>query len=171
MAWFSKPPFLILGIPFVSYFKKHPNMKHLLILLCLVFGTQLQAQDEYSKDWITDFNQAKKISAKKDMPILMYFTGSDWCKPCKQLKVDYFDTEEFKDVNKKMVLLLVDRPYRLDIISEEQMTKNKAIIKKYNKQKSFPLMLLLDKNGKVKDEISGYSGDPRYYRAFVNKHS
>lgn len=146
-------------------------MKNLLLILCFAFVAQSYAQSGHSNDWLTDLDKAKKISAKKDMPILMYFTGSDWCKPCIQLKEDYLDTKEFEDVKDKMVLVLVDRPYRLDIISAEQMEKNKAIIKKYNKQKSFPLMLVLDKNGKVKDQISGYSGDPRYYAQFVKRHS
>ncbi|WP_272973692.1 thioredoxin family protein [Croceibacter atlanticus] len=144
-------------------------MKSIFLLVFMLSSALIQAQQD--DVWITDYNEAQKIAKEKKLPLFMYFTGSDWCKPCIKLKEDYFETAEFLNKTNDFVLLMVDRPYRLDIISEAQMEKNKALIKKYNKENTFPLMLLLDHKGKVLKDISGYSGDPRYYRAFINENS
>jgi thiol-disulfide isomerase/thioredoxin len=32
---------------------------------------------------------------KETKSILVYFTGSDWCKPCIALKKDFFETSAF----------------------------------------------------------------------------
>ncbi|MEJ6792945.1 MAG: thioredoxin family protein [Lacinutrix sp.] len=81
-------------------------------------------------NWLTDFDDAKKASSTLGKPILIYFTGSDWCPPCKMLKTDFFNSEAFELKSKNFVLLMVDMPRRLDIITEEQRNKNKKVIKK-----------------------------------------
>ena len=53
----------------------------------------IQAQQD--DVWLTDYNEAQKIAKEKKLPLFMYFTGSDWCKPCIKLKEDYFETSEF----------------------------------------------------------------------------
>jgi len=63
-------------------------MKNLLVLILLCVSVQSFSQDdEYSNiNWLTDLEEAKKESATSNKPILIYFTGSDWCPPCKMLK-------------------------------------------------------------------------------------
>ena len=46
------------------------------------------------------------------------------------LKTDFFNSEAFELKSKNFVLLMVDMPRRLDIITEEQRNKNKKVIKK-----------------------------------------
>ena len=101
----------------------------------------------------------------------MYFTGSDWCAPCKMLKKDFWENEEFLAQANDFVLLEVDIPFRMDIVSEEQLQANKKLQAKYNKEKSFPTLLALNSNGKVLDKISAYSQlrDPSSYFSFVEK--
>jgi thiol-disulfide isomerase/thioredoxin len=65
-------------------------MKKLLFLAVLFIGFSAFAQEEVQLNWLTDFKKAKKISQKEKKPILIYFTGSDWCPPCKMLKEDFF---------------------------------------------------------------------------------
>lgn len=137
-----------------------------VLLFTCVMGVQAQ-----QANWLTDFDTAKKEARKSNKPILMYFTGSDWCGPCKMLKKDFWEHPEFIAQSDDFVLLEVDVPFRLDILSEEQMKKNKALQKKYNQEKSFPTLLAMDANGKVKDRISAYSmlRDPSGYFAFIKK--
>ena len=52
---------------------------------------------------------------------------------------------------------MVDLPFRDDIISQEQRQKNKVLIKKYNPEESFPLIVALNKKGKEFNRISAYS--------------
>jgi len=129
-------------------------MKKLIFALILSFSFIGFAQD---LKWETDFNTAKTIAAEQNKPILMYFTGSDWCSPCKQLKADFFQSEKFKSKANQVVLLMVDVPFRQDIVTPEQLKKNKALVKKYNKEESFPLLLALNSNGKEFNRISAYS--------------
>jgi len=143
-------------------------MKRLSILLLLLVGIATQAQEA---TWYTDLDKAKKVAKKSDKPILMYFTGSDWCGPCKTLKVDFWESEQFLVQADDFVLLEIDIPFRDDIITPEHKEKNKKLQSKYNKEKTFPTLLVLDASGRQKDEVSGYSmlRDTAPYYAFLDR--
>ena len=129
-------------------------MKKLIFSILLLFSITGFSQD---LNWETDFSVAKQRASYENKPILMYFTGSDWCSPCKQLKVDFFDSQKFIDKANSFILLKVDLPFRQDIISDEQRKKNKALSKKYNHSDSFPNIVGLNSRGKVVNNISAYS--------------
>lgn len=139
-----------------------------LILTILVFISFFG----FSQDlhWETDLNIAKEIAAQQNKPIIMYFTGSDWCSPCKQLKADFFHSEEFMDRANSLVLLMIDLPFRQDIITDEQRKKNKGVNKKYNPSDSFPYLVGLNSKGKILNDISAYSSlrDTSLHFDFLN---
>lgn len=143
-------------------------MKRILFVLFLLIALGAQGQEA---TWLTDFEKAKTQARKTNKPILMYFTGSDWCGPCKMLKKDFWENPDFLAKADDFVLLEVDVPFKLDVISEAQMKKNKALQNKYNQEKSFPTLLALDASGNVKDRISAYSmlRDTSGYFAFIEK--
>lgn len=143
-------------------------MKRLLFILFIAIVSVSNAQEA---DWLTDFDKAKKVAKKTNKPILMYFTGSDWCGPCKLLKKDFWQNPKFIEQSEDFVLLEIDIPFREDIISPEQFKKNKELQKKYNSEGAFPTLLALDANGKVKERISAYSmlRDTSGYFAFLDK--
>lgn len=144
-------------------------MKKIIFTLILCISFIGFSQD--SLHWETDFDTAKKLAAQQKKPILMYFTGSDWCAPCKHLKIDFFNSEKFKSQANNMVLLMVDLPFREDIITPEQRKKNKILIKKYNPEESFPLLIALNKKGKELNRISAYSSlrDTTLHFKFLDK--
>ena len=145
-------------------------MRYLLIaLIFTVFP--LQAQEQETLPWLTNLEKAKKIAKKESKPILLYFTGSDWCAPCKMLKEDFFNHQDFKTLSKELVLVMIDYPRRVDIISEEQLVYNKEIIAALNPEKTFPKLLALNHRGKEIDKISGYSSlrDTTHHFTFLNK--
>jgi thioredoxin-related protein len=112
-------------------------------------------------NWITNLAEAKTIAKRDKKLILLYFTGSDWCTPCVALKKDFFETDEFAKYEDKFVMVYIDRPRRIDIITPEQLAYNKKIIAKY-KTTSFPRMMILDSGGNKKGELSGYSSFNTY---------
>ncbi len=130
--------------------------------------SSLQAQEAH---WFTDFEAAKEEAKSSNKTILMYFTGSDWCAPCKMLKKDFWENPEFLKQANDFVLLEVDIPFRVDIVSEDQLKANKSLQAKYNKDKSFPTLVALTNKGKAIAEISAYSQlrDPSNYFAFLDK--
>lgn len=119
--------------------------------------------------WHTDYQKALKIAKRSKKPLLVYFTGSDWCAPCKSLSEDFFTTAEFEKASIDYVLVYLDIPYREDIIPEDEKKANKATQKELKVSK-FPTVLALDHNGKERNRVETYSyRDPRYYWEFMNK--
>jgi len=143
-------------------------MKRLLFLFSFSIALSMSAQDAH---WFTDFDEAKTVSKTSGKPILMYFTGSDWCGPCKLLKKDFWQNAEFLNQADDFVLLEVDIPFREDILTPEQFEKNKKLQDKYNKDKSFPKVLALNSSGRVFERISAYSmlRDTSMYFTFLDK--
>ena len=86
------------------------------LILALVFFISFVGFSQ-ELNWQTDYDTAKQIAQQENKSILMYFTGSDWCAPCKQLKEDFFHSERFINESEKLVLLMVDLPFRQDILS------------------------------------------------------
>jgi len=146
-------------------------MKHLFFVLVFFISTSYAQQDFPELKWKTNLEKAQKQAKKKDKPILVYFTGSDWCSPCKQLKEDFFGTSRFNELSEKFILIEIDSPFRVDIISEKQMAYNKKVIAKYNEEKTFPKIITLNHKGKVLGKISGYSylRDTKNHFDFIEK--
>ena len=133
-------------------------MKNLVILLTFLTTFFVYSQDESSNlNWLLDLNEALEVSKNEQKPLLVYFTGSDWCPPCKMLKKDFFNTSEFEERANKMVLLMVDIPRRVDIITKEQKEKNIKLVRKYNKDGGYPNLVALNSNGDVIGELGGYT--------------
>lgn len=148
-------------------------MKKALILFLLPLFLSAQANLDAVKDnkWLTDYDKAIKIAKKEKKNVLVYFTGSDWCPPCKMLKKDLFESDEFAQVSKSYVLLYVDIPKNIDLISANQMKHNKDLLGKFNKRGVFPLLKIVSPQGKELDEYSGYSmnGEVNYHLKMLNK--
>ena len=137
----------------------------------LLVLTVSEKEETYSVDWQTDYKSVLKQAKKDKKNVLVYFTGSDWCPPCKMLKRDLFDTSDFKELSSEYVLLYVDIPRNKDLISPDQYAKNKALLSKYNKKGVFPLLAVLSPNGVLLDDYSGYSmnGKIKYHLDFLKK--
>ena len=133
-------------------------MRKLVLLLTFLTTGFVYSQDEISNlNWLLDYNEAIEVSKNEQKPLLVYFTGSDWCSPCKMLKKDFFNTSDFEERANKMVLLMVDIPRRVDIITKEQKEKNIKLVRKYNKNGGYPNLVALNSNGKVIGELGGYT--------------
>jgi thioredoxin-related protein len=123
-------------------------MKRIVVSLLIVF---LSVNGLFSQNWLTDLDDAKGISKEKELPILLVFSGSDWCGPCIKLDRNIWQTNEFIDYSKDhFVLVRADFPRRRNNqLSAEQMKKNEALAEKYNTRGFFPLVVLLDSDGIV----------------------
>jgi len=107
--------------------------------------------------WLTDLDAAKAQGVKENKPVLVDFTGSDWCPPCKALHKDVFETVEFAEFASKYVLVELDYP-RTKPQSFELKAKNREWQQKYAVN-SFPTVLLIDaKSGDVFGKSVGFGG-------------
>ncbi len=114
-------------------------------LIILIFSAQT-----FSQEWITNFEKTTQLANQQNKNILLVFSGSDWCAPCMKLEKNIWLSNEFKEYSQKLILHKADFPKRAkNKISKEQQKANNILAEKYNKQGLFPIVLVLDKNGKV----------------------
>lgn len=105
--------------------------------------------------WYTDWDKASAASKKSGKPILVDFTGSDWCHWCIKLKEEVFDTSAFQTWAKENVVLLeIDFP-RGTPQSKDIKAKNTALAKKYQVQ-GFPTVIFANADG---DTLGRYGYD------------
>jgi thiol-disulfide isomerase/thioredoxin len=89
--------------------------------------------------------------------VLVDFTGSDWCPPCKSLHKVVFESPEFAAAASRYVLVELDFP-RTKPQPPELKAKNREWQQKYAVN-SFPTILLLDaKSGDVFGRVGGFGG-------------
>ena len=108
--------------------------------------------------WLTDFEQAKAEARKQKRPILILFTGSDWCGWCKKLKAEVLDTAEFKKfAAESLILLYLDFPLSSSF-PPAQKKRNEELRKQLLRNKGgYPMTLILDQMGEEIWRLSGYS--------------
>ena len=110
--------------------------------------------------WVVDFEKAKAQAAKEGKSILMEFTGSDWCPPCKALHKNVLVKDVFKtEMPKSFVLLKLDSPRDKSKQTPEEIEQYKTLSAKYG-IKGVPTIFLADAKGRPYYETVGYSGDP-----------
>lgn len=111
-------------------------------------------------NWQPDFTTAQTISRRENKPLLLNFSGSDWCIPCIRLRKDVFDSKEFQEMaDKKLVLYNADFPRSSKNLPPKQIrVDNDALAAKYNPEGKFPFTVLLDTAGHV---IKSWDGFPK----------
>ena len=131
-------------------------MKSFLRLTCLLLLCSGLASAE---SWLTSWDQAAAASKKSGKPILMDFTGSDWCIWCQKLKQEVFSTPEFEACAAKNVVLL-ELDYPQSTPQPEAVKKqNAGLAKKYNIE-GYPTVLFVDAAGKVLGQSGYEKGGP-----------
>lgn len=139
------------------------NSKHawpVLLALCVAFivaggvTSCSSPQGGPGEGWTEDFDAASKRAKDTGRPLLLNFTGSDWCPPCKRLHREVFDTDEFRAyAMEDLVPVTIDFPRRRQLPAEIK-NRNFKLQNKY-KISGYPTIIILDASGK---EL----GRPRY---------
>jgi thioredoxin-related protein len=150
------------------------RFKLVLIFCSLIVFSSVYAQSEskiatVNVNWETNYTKAVKIAKKTKKPILIFFTGSDWCGPCKMLTADFFETSKFKTIaSKNLVLYEANFPRNHDLVTNNQKSNNNKLKLKYQVN-SFPTVIIINSNGKVIGKRHSYNlmRDPSYYFKFI----
>lgn len=123
-----------------------------------------------AQDWQTDFEAAKKIATEQDKNIIIVFSGSDWCAPCIKLDKNIWQSEVFKkEAAEEWVLVKANFPRKkANELSKEQTEHNRKLAEKYNIEGSFPLVVILDKNGKVLGKMGFKNVSPEEYIKMIH---
>ena len=106
--------------------------------------------------WLTNIEKAKELAKKEGKTVLVEFTGSDWCPPCKALKKNVFDSKEFKAYAKKnLVLVELDFPSDKSKVTKDQAEYNREQAKAFA-VRGYPTIILMDADGKELTKKVGY---------------
>ena len=147
-------------------------MKKIIVALLLFAGSFAAEAQELV--WETNVTKAMAISTETKKPLLLFFTGSDWCGWCIRLQKEVLRTPEFAAWAKENVILV-----ELDYPRKAPQTED---IKKQNNElqmafgiQGFPTIILANattKEGKVNFEgigSTGYvAGGPSAWLAVAN---
>lgn len=141
------------------------KIKFLVTLLLLSFSTVI-----YAQTWETNFDEAKSKAAQEGKDVVLVFSGSDWCIPCMKLEREIWESDDFKSYSKEhFILLRADFPKKkADALPKEQQEKNDKLAEMYNKQGLFPLVLVLNKQGKVLGTTGYKKVSPKEYIALLS---
>lgn len=105
--------------------------------------------------WTTSAPAALAQAKKDHKLVLLDFTGSDWCPPCKRLEAEILSQPRFLDYAKtNLVLVQVDFPAQKKQ-SAALREANNELQEKYNVQ-GYPTLLLLKPDGTVIWNHVGY---------------
>ncbi len=108
-------------------------------------------------EWLTDLPAAKTKAKAENKLVLMDFTGSDWCPPCKKLKKDVFSSAEFAAfAQASLVLVELDFPQSKQ--QPEALKKANAALSERYKIEGYPTVIILDGDGKELKREVGYDG-------------
>ena len=124
------------------------------IVLTTLFALSLSLTA--GEGWLTNIEKAKELAKKEGKTVLVEFTGSDWCPPCKALKKNVFDSKEFKAYAKKnLVLVELDFPRDKSKVTKDQAEYNREQAKAFA-VRGYPTIILMDANGKELTKKVGY---------------
>jgi len=132
----------------------------IISLFCLLYNLNAQVSSSHvgtdiDINWQPNLQMAIEKSTKENKPILLYFTGSDWCGPCINLDKNVFHTEKFKKFSdENMVLYMADFPRNRDLVTEENKKINEELRVRYD-QSSFPTILIINAKGEVLGRKNG----------------
>jgi len=144
-------------------------MKIVRSLVCLLaLMLPVLAASAADAPWLTDYNLAVQTAKTQKRPVLMDFTGSDWCPYCIQMDKEVLSQPQFLEyASKNLVLLLVDFPQTKQLPQKVQ-DQNNMLQQRYAVE-GMPTFLLIDPSGKVLQQYIGYlPGGPAAFIAMLH---
>lgn len=134
-------------------------MKKVFLTLLLIVGSYAVEAQELV--WHNNMDKAMEISKKSKKPLMLFFTGSDWCGWCIRLQKEVFKTAEFTTWAKDNVVLVeLDFPRNTSKLTAEIQNQNSQLQQVFQVQ-GYPTVWLVNankKDGKTNFEKLGNTG-------------
>jgi thiamine biosynthesis lipoprotein len=120
-------------------------VKWLFYILLTIFVFPVAGTAQVLQDASVAFTQARRTQ----QPVLLIFSGSDWCQPCIRLQHTILsDTGFLHFARKSLVLLEADFPQRKKL-PDSVVTQNENLAEQYNPDGAFPNLVLLKPDGSL----------------------
>jgi protein disulfide-isomerase len=112
--------------------------------------------------WFENIEQARVKAKETGKPMLLDFSGSDWCVWCKRLDKEVFSKSVFQAYAKdNLVLVNLDFP-QFTSQSDDLKKQNQQLAQTY-KIRGFPTVILLSSDGKEIGRTGYQPGGPEKY--------
>jgi thiol-disulfide isomerase/thioredoxin len=131
-------------------------------------GEAAGAASATAAEWSSDYDAAIARAGREKKAVLAFFTGSDWCPPCKKLTAEVFSTPEFASwAARHAVLVEFDFPrgYQLEPTLK---ARNDSFARVLNVTK-FPTVVFMDAAGQELGRLGYVAGGPEAWLAEAEK--
>ena len=110
-------------------------MKSLMLTLLLSVSTLIAwSQTATTLSWYTDVSLASQAAATENKPMLLFFTGSDWCGWCHRLQREVFNTPAFTTwASSDVILVELDFP-RNKVLPQNIKEQNQMLQQQFGVQ-------------------------------------
>jgi len=142
----------------------------LFLTLCILTLTmQVMADGRSGRiKWLTNFDEGTQLASKTSKPLILFFTGSDWCTWCIKLEDEVLSTPEFADaVADKFIFVKLDFPLNRQL-PQDVSSKNKRLQKLFGVN-GFPTLVLLDPQQNQIGTAGYRPGGGKQYASFLLK--
>ena len=94
--------------------------------------------------WTQDYDAAVALAKTNNLPLMLNFTGSDWCGWCKLMDRQVFSKEEWeKWAKENIVLAFIDFPQKKSLVPKKYVSRNNDLAKKYG-VRGYPTYIVVD---------------------------
>jgi protein disulfide-isomerase len=102
----------------------------------------MESQQTPSKiQWYTNYTQALQAAKQGNKPVLLFFTGSDWCGWCKKMVQEVFSSPDFvQSVGNDFVFVEIDFPMNKQLPPEVAQQNNQ--LKQENGVTGYPTVII-----------------------------
>ena len=111
---------------------------------CAAFAGRPDTEGAKVGVWTQDYDAAVALAKEKGLPLMLNFTGSDWCGWCKLMDKQVFSKSEWKTWAKEnIVLAFIDFPRKESLVPEKYVARNKALSAKYG-VRGYPTYIVVE---------------------------
>ena len=113
--------------------------------------------------WISSWAEAVELSKETGKPIMLMFTGSDWCMWCQRLEMEVFQRPEFNQWSDKVIKIRIDFPAGHEL-PQNAKAQNEVLKNWYTDfVNSYPTCLFVEPTGRVIGTTGYVAGGPDFW--------
>lgn len=118
--------------------------------------------------WTMDYDAALKLAGEKNLPLLLNFTGSDWCGWCKLMDENVYAKPAWQKYAAENILTVtIDFPKDKSRVPSEFAERNEKLKEKFGVE-GYPTYVILDSDGATELGRLG-AGDDKTPESFVEE--
>jgi thioredoxin-related protein len=109
----------------------------------------------FAQNWQTNYQTAAEQARAVQKAMIVVFSGSDWCAPCIKLDRNVWQSEAFAKASKNWIIYKADFPKKKqNQLPTEIKKQNEKLAEKFNPNGIFPLVVMIQPDGKVVGQLS-----------------